>query len=193
MKWAQRKDRVFITIELADFENQKIELTPEGQLKFQADSHNNVYAFDLGLFDQVDVEQSKWNTKGRNIILNISKKNTDTDHWPRLTKEKTKNAHIQIDWSKWVDEDEEDEAKPVGDDFDGDNMNNFNMGGYGEGDSDDEEEEEETKENQEHVHGENCNHDHDHGHDHEHHAHTEDKKTGADLGDLDADVEEPPK
>lgn len=35
MKWAQRKDRVFVTIELADFENQKIELTPEGQLKFQ--------------------------------------------------------------------------------------------------------------------------------------------------------------
>jgi len=39
----------------------------------RADSHNNVYAFDLQLFEQVDVEQSKWNTKGRNIILNIVK------------------------------------------------------------------------------------------------------------------------
>ena len=35
IKWAQRKDRLFVTIELADFENHKIELTPEGQLKFQ--------------------------------------------------------------------------------------------------------------------------------------------------------------
>ena len=59
-----------------------------------------------------------------------------------------KNSHIQADWAKWVDEDEEDEAKPLGEDWNEDNMNNFNMGGagggmYGGGDSDDEEEEEE--------------------------------------------------
>jgi cytosolic prostaglandin-E synthase len=35
IKWAQRKDRLFVTIELADFENQRIDLTPEGNLKFQ--------------------------------------------------------------------------------------------------------------------------------------------------------------
>ena len=34
IKWAQRKDRLFVTIELADFENHKIDLTPEGQLTF---------------------------------------------------------------------------------------------------------------------------------------------------------------
>ena len=89
-----------------------------------------------------------------------------------------KNAHIQADWAKWVDEDEEDEAKPLGDDWNHDNMNNFNMGGAGgyppEGDSDDDEEEEEEQQ-QPHVHGENC--------DHEHEA---PKK---DLGDLDAEEE----
>ena len=94
---------------MADFENHKIDLTPEGQFKFSAESHNNNYGFDLQLFDEVDVEQSKWNTKGRNIICNIVKKNQESEeHWPRLTKDKTKNAHIQVDWSKWVDEDEED-------------------------------------------------------------------------------------
>lgn len=105
-----------------------------------------MYAFDLQLFEQVNVDASKWNTKGRNIILNIVKQNTDAEHWPRLTKDKVKNSHIQIDWSKWVDEDEENEAKPVGEDWDADNMNDFNMGGMGgmgQGDSDDEEEEEE--------------------------------------------------
>jgi len=46
------------------------------------------------MFDAVKVEESKWNTKGRNIILNITKANPEAEYWPRLTKEKTKNAHI---------------------------------------------------------------------------------------------------
>ena len=44
------------------------------------------------------MEDSRWNTKGRNIILNIAKANTDAEYWPRLTKEKVKNTHIQADW-----------------------------------------------------------------------------------------------
>ena len=129
VKWAQRKDRLFVTIELADFENHKIDLLAEGQLKFQAESHGHLYGFDLALFDAVKVEESKWNTKGRNIILNIVKANPEAPYWPRLTKDKVKNAHIQADWAKWVDEDEEDEAKPVGEDWNDDNMQNFGMGG----------------------------------------------------------------
>ena len=99
----------------------------------RAESHSNVYGFDMQLFDEVDLEASKWNTKGRNIILNIVKKNPDQEYWPRLSKDKIKNTHIQIDWSKWVDEDEESEAKPLGDDWEGNNMNDFGggMGGMG--------------------------------------------------------------
>jgi hypothetical protein len=48
----------------------------------------------MDLFDEVNVEESKWNTKGRNIIMNIVKKNQEAEHWPRLTKDKTKNPHI---------------------------------------------------------------------------------------------------
>jgi hypothetical protein len=157
---------------------------------YRAESHNNVYAFDIQLFAEVDVEQSKWNTKGRNIILNIVKKDASADHWPRLTKDKVKNQHIQIDWSKWVDEDEEDEAKPVGEDWDGANMNNFNMGGYDGGDSDDEEEEEGH-------HHDHEGHDHEgHDHDHEHgpncsHGHEATKAGAAGLDDLDAEEEDP--
>ena len=133
------------------------------------------------------MDESKWNTKGRNIILNIVKQDQDASYWPRLTKDKIKNAHIQADWSKWVDEDEEDEAKPLGEDWNQDNMNAFGgggmpgmpgmggMGGMEGGDSDDDEEEEEEHEHG-HVHGENCNHDH-----------AEEKN--ADLGDLDKEEE----
>ena len=124
--------------------------------------------------------------------MNIVKKNPEQEYWPRLTKDKIKNSHIQIDWSKWVDEDEENEAKPMGDEWDGNNMNDFGMGGAGmggfggEGDSDDEEEEEEEGAHghvhghgHEHVHGENCNHEHE----------QEAPKKNADLGDLDAEAE----
>ena len=153
-------------------------------LYFRAESHGHAYGFDIALFAGVSVDESKWNTKGRNIIMNVVKANKDDSYWPRLTKDKVKNSHIQSDWAKWVDEDEEEEAKPLGEDWNEDNMNAFG-GGYGgdAGDSDDEEEE------QEHVHGENCAHDHghDHGHDHEH-AHEGEKKN-ADLGDLDAEEE----
>jgi hypothetical protein len=47
---------------------------------------------DMELFEPVLKEESKWNSKGRNIVLNISKRNkTAEEWWPRLTKEKTKN------------------------------------------------------------------------------------------------------
>ena len=127
----------------------------------------------------MNVDVSGWNTKGRNIILNLVKTNPG-EYWPRLTKDKVKNAHIQADWAKWVDEDEEDEAKPLPEDWNQDNMNQFGgegMGGMGMGgdDSDDEEEEEEHDHaghaHGEHVHSENCSH----------------GAGNADLGDLDAE------
>lgn len=35
LKWAQRKHMVYITIDLADISNEKIDLTADGHLKFQ--------------------------------------------------------------------------------------------------------------------------------------------------------------
>ena len=57
---------------------------------FRADSHGQEYGFDLELFDEVIVEDSKWNTKGRNISVSIAKKNEEAEYWPRITKEKLK-------------------------------------------------------------------------------------------------------
>ena len=79
-------------------------------------------------------------------MFNILKKHDDKEYWIRLTKEKTKNPHLQIDWGKWVDEDDEEVEtdKGLGQDWDPSQMNNFNMGDYGgqggQEDSDDEDE-----------------------------------------------------
>jgi hypothetical protein len=50
----------------------------------------------MELYAEVDVESSKWNTKGRNIILNIAKKEEGDEKWTRLTKDKAKNHHINV-------------------------------------------------------------------------------------------------
>ena len=87
------------------------------------------------MFEPIVKSESKWNTKGRNIILNLSKVNKEQepdDWWPRLSLEKTKNQQITIDWSKWIDpdDDEDDGKKNAGmGDFDPNGMQDFNMGG----------------------------------------------------------------
>jgi hypothetical protein len=41
------------------------------------------------------------------LLFVLAKKNQDAPFWPRPTKSTAKNQLIQIDWSKWVEEDEE--------------------------------------------------------------------------------------
>ena len=141
LKWAQRKDRLFITIDLPDVENPQINLKPEGKLLFEGKVKTAEYLIDLDLFKEVVVEESRWNLKGRNIFLNIAKKDKDEEYWPRLTKEKMKHPHIKVDWTRWVEEEDEDAngGLGVGDDFDPDNMNDFGAGDYNDSDDDEEE------------------------------------------------------
>lgn len=60
IKWAQRSDKLFITVELPDAKNVKLNLEPEGKFFFSATSGaNNVpYEIDIDLYDKVDVNVS---------------------------------------------------------------------------------------------------------------------------------------
>jgi cytosolic prostaglandin-E synthase len=66
------------------------------------------YAFELELYDEVVKEESKFSLDSRNIFLNIKKK-TKGPYWPRLTKDSGKLNWVGIDWTYYIDEDEEDE------------------------------------------------------------------------------------
>mmetsp|Transcript_13386 Transcript_13386/g.9460 ORF Transcript_13386/g.9460 Transcript_13386/m.9460 type:complete len:138 (-) Transcript_13386:401-814(-) len=125
IKWAQRAENVFITVEVQDFENHVIDLSEDNKLSFSADSHGQKYGFEIELFAEVVKDESRWNTKGRNVIFNLKKK--EAESWSRITKEKTKNARINIDWNKWVDSDDEEEEgdKGMNKDFDPSMMQNF--------------------------------------------------------------------
>ena len=40
------------------------------------------------------------------MLFVLQKKNTSDKFWPRLIKSAVKSQYIQVDWAKWVDEDE---------------------------------------------------------------------------------------
>ena len=87
------------------------------------------YGFTMEFFAGIVKAESKFNTKGRNPIITLAKADKEAEYWPRLTKEKVKNSRITVDWNKWVDEDEEDEAPEMGGDFDPSMMSQFGGGG----------------------------------------------------------------
>lgn len=57
VKWAQRSDVLFITIDLPDAKDVKLKLEPEGKFYFSATSgpEKLLYELDIDLYDEVDV------------------------------------------------------------------------------------------------------------------------------------------
>ncbi|KAL0246919.1 hypothetical protein GEMRC1_008125 [Eukaryota sp. GEM-RC1] len=111
VSWAQRKNLIFLTVDVAEPSNTKVDLKPE-QLTFSAhsDLYNEDYSFDIEFFAEVDPAESKYHSTGRYVHFILIKKDQDSEFWPRLTKEKVKHNWIGIDWRLYVDEDEEEEA-----------------------------------------------------------------------------------
>ena len=108
VKWAQRQDKLFLTIDVVEVKNPQIDIIDGRVLKFKGTDSNHTYALEIELYDEVIKEESKFSLDSRNIFLNIKKK-TRGPHWPRLTKSSGKLNWLQVDWRYYVDEDEEDE------------------------------------------------------------------------------------
>lgn len=58
VKWAQREDKVYITVQLPDSKDAKVDLTPDGVFTFTASAGagDKPYEVKLELFDKVNVE-----------------------------------------------------------------------------------------------------------------------------------------
>ena len=112
LKWAQTAEVVIVTVDVPDAEDIKTDIDEANQkMLFSCTANGQKYAIDMELFEPVVKEESKWNTKGRNVIFSISKKDKEQEEWwPRITKLKSKNQMITIDWAKWVDPDDEGES-----------------------------------------------------------------------------------
>ncbi|KAK7268232.1 hypothetical protein RIF29_20927 [Crotalaria pallida] len=135
VKWAQRSDELYITVELPDAQDVKVKLEPEGKFYFTATAGEEKipYEVNIDLFDKVDVNNSKACVGSRNIFYLVKK--AESKWWDRMLKQGGKSpVFLKVDWEKWVDEDEEEEADKSGFDMDfGDIFcSKLNMGG-GEG------------------------------------------------------------
>lgn len=129
MKWAQRLDKLYITIDLPDAKDVKLKLEPDGKFLFSATSgaENIPYELDIELFDKVDVNESKASIGLRNICYLVKK--AEDKWWSRLLKQEGKPpVFLKVDWDKWVDEDDDPEETP-GMDFGDIDFSKLNMGG----------------------------------------------------------------
>ena len=109
LKWAQRKDKLFITISVVHSKKPIVDLTDGKRIKYQGTDGTVNYAFDIELYDEINKEESKYTLESRNIFLNLKKK-TSGPYWPRLIKDEKKYHWIEVDWMYYAEEDEEDEA-----------------------------------------------------------------------------------
>ncbi|XP_026661318.2 uncharacterized protein OsI_027940-like [Phoenix dactylifera] len=144
VKWAQRVDKVYITVQLPDAKDVKVNLEPDGIFTFSATAgaENNLYELKMDLYDKVNVEGSRINTGVRSIFCVVEK--VEKGWWKKLLRGDAKTPHyLKVDWDMWVDEDD-DGAGDI--DVGGMDFSNFgSMGGDGMDDDLDESDDEEQE------------------------------------------------
>ena len=159
LKWAQRKDKVYITIDLIEIKDAKIDIVDEKTLKFSGSDKNHTYNLELELFDEISKEDSKYVFATRNIFLNLKKK-TKGPYWPRLAKNAPKLNFLNVDWNLYIDEDDEEENNTQQQP----NFGNFGAEQSFPGFNDEMEDEDDLpQEEEEHKHTDNSEHAHDNG------------------------------
>ncbi|RZC83281.1 hypothetical protein C5167_046067 [Papaver somniferum] len=126
IKWAQRSDQIFLTVDLPDANDVKLKLEPQGRFVFSATKDGIPYEVDIELYDKINAEESKVNNGARNIVYVIKK--TESKWWNRLLKQEGKPpVFLKVDWDKWIDEDDEKEKTDM--DFNDMDFSNLNLGG----------------------------------------------------------------
>ena len=83
VKFAQRKDSIYVTIELPDVTNETIEVRADA-LCVKGTSCGRDYAMDVKLFKEVNSQESKAKVLPRNIQIWIKKAVAEDEYWPRM-------------------------------------------------------------------------------------------------------------
>ncbi|XP_027934763.1 co-chaperone protein p23-2-like isoform X2 [Vigna unguiculata] len=98
--WAQRSDKVYLTVALPDAKDVSVKCEPQGLFSFSASGiQDESYSFSLELYGSIEPEKGE---KG---------------WWKRLLKSEEKPApYLKVDWNRWCDEDEESISDLVSDD-----------------------------------------------------------------------------
>ena len=99
---------------LADVKDETINLS-DTTLTFKGKSGDKDYEVNIEFFKAVDAKDSTYKVLPRSIQMHVmkatSKDDEDEEFWPRLLKDKAlEKNQVKIDWDRYVDEDEEEEA-----------------------------------------------------------------------------------
>lgn len=98
--WAQRKDVLYLTIDLQDCDPEPVVTVTNadghGKLEFKGSAGGHTYETTVNLFSEVKPEDALIAITPRHIFVKLPKAVDDADHWPRLTDEKVKNGHIKV-------------------------------------------------------------------------------------------------
>jgi len=126
--WAQRKDRIFLTINVRECpKNYKLNIESK-KIIFSGknEQSNKEYVLDLELYGEVNSEKYKMKASDADIQLCLTRAE-EGHYWPRLIETKTKCHFLKTDFNKWKDEDETDDEDESAN---WENMmNNMNIGG----------------------------------------------------------------
>lgn len=142
--WAQRKDHVFLSINVPNVKKDSLEinLTDDGRVHFKGAGgnvgHEDEYELDITLFKGIKPSESKHIITARGIRFKIIKEESGP-YWDRLLKQSGRNVHCKIDWDHWKDEDEDEEEHSFTDSNFGDNKDLQDMDFVSGGGSSDEE------------------------------------------------------
>jgi len=105
--WAQRADKITVSIQLSDVQDEKIDVT-EDNLTFTGKSGGKDYATTIEFKDKVDPNKQKIEKKGREVFCELMKMEQGP-FWSALVKDKKKYKNIKVDFSRWKDEDDTDD------------------------------------------------------------------------------------
>jgi len=117
VKWAQRSECLFITIDLHDVSNETVSFT-ETTLHFRGESEGKYFETNLELFRSIDPAGCKWKTHPLGVEIYVKKlgarkkkKGKKSGFWPHLLKDKAleKLSTVTVDWNHYIDSDEEEE------------------------------------------------------------------------------------
>ena len=128
VKWAQRKDCIYLTIDVFDVLDENVQLD-NSHLSFSGTrrSDNAHFAVDLKFFAPINASASKKCVTDRDISFVLEKDAKDEEFWPTLVSTPSKLNRIRIDFDKWVDEDAEKDTPK----HDMGDYSNFDFGKYG--------------------------------------------------------------
>ncbi|XP_059428816.1 co-chaperone protein p23-2 [Corylus avellana] len=116
--WAQRSDKVYLTIALPDAKDVSVKCEPQGLFSFSAQGvQGESFDFSLELYGPIVPEGCKTKVGLRNIMCSIQKE--QKGWWKGLLKSEVKPApYLKVDWNKWCDEDEEESTSDLASDDD---------------------------------------------------------------------------